>query len=287
MRDNLIYDVGMNNGDDSAYYLHKGFQVVAVEARPDLCAQAADRFRREVDSGRLTILNLGIHEGEGSVDFWVCETNSAWSSFDRAVASRNGAPHHAVRIPCADFGTVLAAHGVPYFLKIDIEGKDRTCLDALSPRDTPRHLSIEGSIDDAPEFPVLDQLEKLGYKAFKAVSQFMFLPIEVPYAPETMYHLRFGSLVGNRLPGRIVRKVVGERRLDRLLHPTRHEGDWRFPPGSSGPFGEQTPGRWQTVAELRGTLDHFAEQFRSGRPGPFWEAEPFSFWFDIHATSRA
>ena len=31
--DDLIYDVGMNNGDDTAYYLHKGFRVVAVEAK--------------------------------------------------------------------------------------------------------------------------------------------------------------------------------------------------------------------------------------------------------------
>ena len=28
----LIYDVGMHNGDDTAYYLHRGFRVIAVEA---------------------------------------------------------------------------------------------------------------------------------------------------------------------------------------------------------------------------------------------------------------
>jgi putative ABC transport system substrate-binding protein len=32
----LIYDVGMNNGDDTAYYLRRGFRVLAIEANPDL-----------------------------------------------------------------------------------------------------------------------------------------------------------------------------------------------------------------------------------------------------------
>jgi hypothetical protein len=30
----LIYDVGMNNGDDTAYYLRRGFRVVAIEPNP-------------------------------------------------------------------------------------------------------------------------------------------------------------------------------------------------------------------------------------------------------------
>jgi predicted RNA methylase len=42
----LVYDVGMNNGDDSAFYLRAGFRVVAVEANPLLCRAAESRFRR-------------------------------------------------------------------------------------------------------------------------------------------------------------------------------------------------------------------------------------------------
>jgi len=44
----LIYDVGMNNGDDSAYYLSLGFRVVAIEANPELVEQAKLRFAREI-----------------------------------------------------------------------------------------------------------------------------------------------------------------------------------------------------------------------------------------------
>ena len=33
----LIFDVGCNDGQDSDFYLKKGFRVVAVEANPALC----------------------------------------------------------------------------------------------------------------------------------------------------------------------------------------------------------------------------------------------------------
>jgi hypothetical protein len=36
---NLIYDVGMNDGNDTAYYLSRGFRVVAIEANPVLVEQ--------------------------------------------------------------------------------------------------------------------------------------------------------------------------------------------------------------------------------------------------------
>ena len=36
----LIIDVGMHNGDDTAFYLAKGFEVVAVEANAALVEAA-------------------------------------------------------------------------------------------------------------------------------------------------------------------------------------------------------------------------------------------------------
>ncbi len=42
----LVFDAGMNNGDDTAYYLFRGFDVVAIEANPALCARARRRLPR-------------------------------------------------------------------------------------------------------------------------------------------------------------------------------------------------------------------------------------------------
>jgi hypothetical protein len=84
----LIYDVGMNNGDDTAYYLWCGFRVIAIEANPELAADVAQRFAHEIDAGRLTILNVGITAAEGEFTFWICKTNSKFSSFRSAPRLR-------------------------------------------------------------------------------------------------------------------------------------------------------------------------------------------------------
>ena len=42
--EDLIYDVGLHIGQDTAFYLEKGFRVVAIEANPVLAHQVAVRF---------------------------------------------------------------------------------------------------------------------------------------------------------------------------------------------------------------------------------------------------
>src|SRR5687768_1537116 len=141
MDSQLIYDVGMNNGDDTAYYLWRGFRVVAVEADPALVELARQRFAAEIAQGRLTICGVGIAAEEGEAEFWVSDEQSVWSSFNKAAAGRGDLPLHSVKIRCVRFGRLLAEHGVPLFLKIDIEGNDIHCLRDLNRGDLPRWVS--------------------------------------------------------------------------------------------------------------------------------------------------
>jgi hypothetical protein len=80
----------MNDGSDTAYYLHCGYRVVAVEANPALTEAPEQRFRCEIVDGRLTVLNIGIAQNEGDCDFWISEANHQWSSFLKPVAARRG-----------------------------------------------------------------------------------------------------------------------------------------------------------------------------------------------------
>jgi hypothetical protein len=64
-RSDLIFDVGMHKGQDTAFYLAKGFRVVAIEANLSLVRWARFRFRREIKRGQLKILNIGVGEKEG------------------------------------------------------------------------------------------------------------------------------------------------------------------------------------------------------------------------------
>jgi 16S rRNA A1518/A1519 N6-dimethyltransferase RsmA/KsgA/DIM1 with predicted DNA glycosylase/AP lyase activity len=40
----LIYDVGAHQGEDTDFYLKKGFAVVAIEAVPEFCKSLEKRF---------------------------------------------------------------------------------------------------------------------------------------------------------------------------------------------------------------------------------------------------
>lgn len=274
---NLIYDVGMHNGDDTAYYLNRGFNVIAIEANPILATQAAERFKSEIDRGQLEILNVGIAESTGILDFWVCDSSSVLSSFDKNKASQFNSTCHSIKVSCQTFTSVLDQNGIPYYLKIDIEGKDDVCIDALSNKDLPKYVSVE--IGDS-----LDKLEKLsalGYTRFKCISQLNFLPIQLPPARETNHSKLFSLL---NLPGRALDKMIGRRIFSNRAMPSCWSGGWFFPFGCSGPFGEDTLGRWLTVEEMTDSHRHFKQLFDQKKASPFWRRDKYcSFWTDLHA----
>ena len=107
----LVYDVGMHNGNDTAFYLHHGFRVIAIDANPWAVDAAKRRFRSELTSRRLTILNVGIAETAGTGTFWICEGVSEWSSFYQKTASRLGQKHYAIEVETRRFSDILDEHG--------------------------------------------------------------------------------------------------------------------------------------------------------------------------------
>ena len=45
MERKLIFDIGFHKGEDTRYYLYRGYDVVAVDAAPDMIAQGKRMFR--------------------------------------------------------------------------------------------------------------------------------------------------------------------------------------------------------------------------------------------------
>ena len=244
MREDLIYDVGMHNGDDTAYYLSRGFRVVAIEANPELIAQANVRFSGALRAGTLTMLHVGIGPREEVATFWINDLKTEWSSFIKEVGCRDGTPCHPVAVPCTRLGHIFTQHGVPFYLKIDIEGHDRSCLEDIDPTDAPTFVSVEAH---SPDY--LSILARAGYDAFKLISQTWF----TQPGPR-----RLSSL------GRTGRGLL--RRLAQIRPIVL--GRWVFPRGSSGPFGEQSEGPWRSLEETTA----------------MWRALPQDDWFDFHAT---
>ena len=256
MTPELVFDVGMNNGDDTAYYLSRGFRVVAVEANPRWVAFARQRYTDEVQNGRLAIEAFGVGPEEGEADFWVNQRHSEFSAFDYLMASKNETmPCTKIVVPCVRFERLLEKYGVPLYLKIDIEGADAACLKALHSSDLPNFVSVE-----AHSLDYLIRLRDLGYRRFKVVDQMRH---------NSPWPLFSNENVGGRLSNRIL--WYADRLSNRLLARP-------FAPGSSGPFGEETKGDWLSFdGAACEWLSLYVGHGRRGHLNP-------KSWFDFHAA---
>lgn len=215
----LIYDIGLHRGEDTDFYLKKGFRVVAIEANPRLAAEAQHRFSEYVADGRLTLVVGAVIEAgqdeatSGFVSFYENEDMPIWGTVNKTWADRNARLGHESRIiqvPVVDLKAVIAKHGMPYYMKIDIEGCDMICLRMLEKfRARPRYVSLESNKTSFEEVRIeMDVLTRLGYSHFKTIEQSSISKVQRPPLParEGVYvdhQFDFGSsgLFGAELPG--------------------------------------------------------------------------------------
>jgi FkbM family methyltransferase len=165
----VIFDLGMHCGDDTAYYLHLGYSVVAVEANPALCDQAQRRFGDAIGEGRLTIINAAVTDAPGDVAFYLSSGNDQWSSTDRNWAGRNASTTTAIRVPGISLSRLLREFGTPHYIKIDIEGADLLALEQLERSGArPDFISVE---DCRFGFEYVERLRASGYTRFQLSDQ--------------------------------------------------------------------------------------------------------------------
>ncbi len=276
-----VFDIGMHNGDDTAYYLARGYRVVAVEANPSLCATARERFSQEISAGLLSIRNIGIAETRGEMDFWV-SSMTEWSSFHAENATKGGARATSIRVETMPFQELIEEEGTPFFVKIDIEMNDRLCLAGLAATTSrPAYLSFE--LSSRPNADLLAHadadiklLESLGYRSFKCVRQDDLREIT---PRNVVYQLGLGRVLAGlewlpRIGGHGVHGA-----LYRLHYRRRPINGWQFNPGSSGPLGTELPGRWLTSDEMLSVWRQLvAYDLRMGE---------LREWFDIHAAHES
>lgn len=180
-----IYDVGLHKGEDSEFYLKKGFRVVAIEALPALAQIATERLRAYLDSEQLVILNVAIAERDGPLTFFENPGQTLWGTAYPEWVNRNqrlGQSSIEITVEGMNFSKILSLYGIPYYLKVDIEGADVLCLQALKDFESrPKYVSIESSKtswkDLCNEFALL---KALGYSRFKVVPQHATVSQECP-----------------------------------------------------------------------------------------------------------
>lgn len=174
--DDLIYDVGFHQGYDTAFYLRKGYRVVAFEAHPDLVQKGVRKFETEIADGRLEIVEGAISDSsEETIAFYAFDgyNREGFSTTNPDRVDRVKGGPTRIEVPVVHLADHLKRTGTPYFAKIDIEGADRVCLEALLALDArPALLSTESDLADLAHLRAdLDLLERLGYTRFAAVAQ--------------------------------------------------------------------------------------------------------------------
>lgn len=246
----VIFDIGLHHGDDTDFYLRKGFDVVAVEADPRHVETCRTRFARELAEGRLEIIDAAIADNRGELTFYRNLDKDDWSSTDPKYGQRDGTRFETITVPTVTFaeiyeritqGSGIAGRGPRrvHYVKCDIEGADRYVLADLlrvSKPHLPTHFSVEAHHGDYFAF-----LRAAGYTRFKLVNQNLNWMQKLPSPP---------------LEGEYVEYVF--------------KGD------TSGPFGEEAPGRWISFDEC---LEIY---FASRRISQTYPSITLA-WYDVHA----
>jgi len=163
----LIFDVGMHIGQDTDFYLKKGFEVVSIEANKDLCTEVRKKYIDYIVDGKLTILNVAVSDKWENQSFFINKKNTKWSSLYSKIGGKGGKGAYKVEVLGTSLTNVVKLFGVPYYMKIDIEGADKLAIKQIGTLlDKPPFISVEGGGEH-----MIDILSGYGYDKFAVVNQ--------------------------------------------------------------------------------------------------------------------
>jgi len=161
----FIFDVGAHTGEDSAYYLQKGFSVVAVEALPEHVQFLRERFAAESKEGRFFLEPVAIGATNEMGTFYVHPDKSDWHTARPQEWRGTFTP---ITIPFVTFDTISQRYPLPHYIKVDIEESHALVIQSLSLSYRPPFVSFE--CDDTWEAS-LAHLDAIGYRGYQVIDQ--------------------------------------------------------------------------------------------------------------------
>ena len=136
-RGDLVFDVGAHVGDRVASFRRLGARVVAVEPQPALVKVLKLFYGRRAD---IAIEAVAVGRAPGATSMMINTDNPTVSTASPAfVSAARDAPGWdtqrwtaSVEVPLTTLDALIARHGLPCFIKIDVEGFEAEALQGLS-----------------------------------------------------------------------------------------------------------------------------------------------------------
>jgi FkbM family methyltransferase len=145
-RGDLVFDIGSHVGNRIAAFRRLGCRIVAVEPQPRLAALLLRCYGRNPG---VAIEPVAVAAAPGTIELFVNPANPTLTtaSLDflaaaaRAPGWRSERWDRCLSVPAVTLDQLIARHGEPRFLKLDIEGFEAEALSGLSR--PPQSLSFE------------------------------------------------------------------------------------------------------------------------------------------------
>jgi FkbM family methyltransferase len=171
-RGDLVFDIGSHVGDRVASFRRLGARVVAVEPQPALVKVLKLIHGR---NPAVTIEAVAVGREAGSADLMINPGNPTVSTASQEFVS--AAQHAAgwesqrwtktIRVPVTTLDALIAKHGRPAFIKIDVEGFEAEALAGLTQQ--VRALSFEfTTIQREVARACIERCRALGYTRFNS-----------------------------------------------------------------------------------------------------------------------
>ena len=133
----LVFDVGSHVGDRIAAFRRLGARVVACEPNPPLVKTLRLLFGRDQS---VTIEPVAVGAAPGEIELKINVDNPTVSTVSRDfVKASEGAPgwqgqvwDKSLRVAVTTLDALIARHGIPAFIKIDVEGFEAEALAGLT-----------------------------------------------------------------------------------------------------------------------------------------------------------
>jgi FkbM family methyltransferase len=171
-RGGLAFDIGAHVGNRSLAWRRLGARVVAVEPQPDCLWVLKRLFARD---GAVTLLPLAVGQAEGEAQLLISERTPTVTTLSADWAQRVGATPAfsgvrwtgGVRVPVTTLDALIARHGRPDFVKIDVEGFELAVLDGLTQPLAALSFEYLADLPDAA-LACIGRLETLGRHRYRA-----------------------------------------------------------------------------------------------------------------------